>query len=170
LGDPSTHFAVPIAIGTARLVGKTIPLYYKCGAFESQFVRWFSSASVNKRMLFLIIYVRITGYWILTNMDRMSKIYHVYIMTNRYHTVFYTGMTGRNLKRTFEHKSMLIPGFTSNYKITKLVHWEAYAYVQDAIAREKQIKRWSRAKKIALINKYNPDWKDLYDEMVSRKL
>ena len=90
-------------------------------------------------------------------------------MTNAYHTVFYTGMTGRSLKRTSEHKSMLLPGFTSNYNVTKLVHWETYAYVLEAIAREKQIKRWSREKKIALIDKYNPEWKDLYDDMIQNK-
>ena len=106
---------------------------------------------------------------VLTNMERWEKCYNVYIMTNAYHTVFYTGMTGRSLKRTNEHKSMLLPGFTSSYKVTKLVHWETYACVQDAIAREKQIKRWSRAKKIALIDTYNPEWKDLYDEMIVKK-
>ena len=98
-----------------------------------------------------------------------KRNYNVYIMTNAYHTVFYTGMTGRSLKRTSEHKSLQISGFTSNYRVTKLVHWESYAYVFDAIAREKQIKRWSRVKKIALTEKYNPEWKNLYDEMTAKK-
>ena len=97
------------------------------------------------------------------------KSYNVYIMTNAYHTVLYSGMTGRSLKRTAEHKSMQIPGFTSRYKVTKLVHWETYADVFEAIAREKQIKRWSRAKKIALIETYNPEWKDLYDELLLKR-
>ena len=101
-------------------------------------------------------------------MEFGKKVYNVYIMTNQHHTVFYTGMTGRGLKRTFEHKSMQIPGFTSQYRVTKLAHWETYEFVQDAIAREKQIKRWSRDKKIELINRHNPDWKDLYDEAMSK--
>ena len=64
---------------------------------------------------------------------------------------------------------MLLPGFTSRYKVTKLVHWECFTYVLEAIAREKQIKRWNRAKKIALIETYNPEWKDLYDEMILKR-
>ena len=99
-------------------------------------------------------------------MRSRKKIFNVYIVTNRYHTVLYTGMTGRGHNRIFEHKSMRYPSFTCRYKVTKLVHWEEFENVLDAIAREKQIKRWSRAKKIALIEKYNPEWLDLYNQVI----
>ena len=96
----------------------------------------------------------------------LKGIYNVYIVTNQFHTVLYTGMTGRGYVRISEHKSMHIPSFTSRYRVTKLVHWEEYEDVRDAIAREKQIKRWSRAKKVALIEQNNPDWLDLYDQVI----
>ena len=86
--------------------------------------------------------------------------YYVYIMTNRAKTL-YAGMTNNLDRRVFEHKSHLIPGFTSKYKISKLVYFEEFGDVRDAIAREKQIKGWVRRKKLELIGSMNPDWNDL---------
>jgi putative endonuclease len=84
-------------------------------------------------------------------------------MTNTYNTVLYTGVTNELKRRVNEHKMKLNPGsFTSIYNIHKLVYFEEFMYVQDAIAREKQIKAGSRKKKIELINKSNKDWDDLY--------
>ena len=94
-----------------------------------------------------------------------ERLYCVYIMTNPTDTVLYTGVTNSIERRVWEHKEKEITGFTSKYNICKLVYYEAYPYVEDAIAREKQIKGGSRTKKIALIEEDNPEWKDLYDEL-----
>jgi putative endonuclease len=88
------------------------------------------------------------------------KHYYVYIMTNKSKTL-YTGVTNNLERRVYEHKNKLVPGFTSKYNITKLVHYEETNDVQIALAREKQIKGWLRSKKIALIEAENPEWKDL---------
>jgi putative endonuclease len=88
----------------------------------------------------------------------------VYIMTNKYNTILYTGVTSDLIKRISEHKEKSLSGFTSRYNITKLVYYEEYATMPEAIAREKQIKGGSRQKKINLINSLNPEWKDLYDD------
>ena len=86
--------------------------------------------------------------------------YFVYIMTNRSRTL-YTGMTNNLERRVEEHRSKLVPGFTSKYNITRLVYWEEYRDVREAIAREKEIKGWLRSKKISLIKSMNPNWNDL---------
>ena len=86
--------------------------------------------------------------------------YWVYIMTNRSGTL-YTGMTGDLPRRIHEHRHRLIPGFTSRYRIDRLIHAESFTEVRYAIAREKQIKGWDRARKLALILENNPDWRDL---------
>ncbi|WP_217988400.1 GIY-YIG nuclease family protein [Aliifodinibius salipaludis] len=96
----------------------------------------------------------------------MVKTYHVYIMTNVHHTVLYTGVTGDIIKRGWQHKKQLIEGFTKRYNCTKLIYVEEYNYPQDAIDREKQIKRWTRKKKEVLIQRINPEWKDLYEELL----
>jgi len=85
-------------------------------------------------------------------------------MTNKFNKVLYTGVTSNLLKRVTEHKDKTVSGFTSNYNVTKLVYYEEYATMEEAIAREKQIKGGSRQRKIDLINGKNPEWKDLYDE------
>ena len=91
--------------------------------------------------------------------------YYVYIMTNSSKTL-YIGVTSNLEKRVFEHKNKLINGFTNKYNITKLVHFEITEDVNSAIAREKQIKGWLRKKKIALIEKCNPNWKDLSGDLI----
>jgi len=88
------------------------------------------------------------------------KRYFVYIMTNRSRTL-YTGVTNDLTRRVLEHKRKLISGFTSKYNIHQLVHFELFGDIRAAIHREKQIKGRLRAKKIALIESTNPDWKDL---------
>jgi putative endonuclease len=87
-----------------------------------------------------------------------------YILTNKGHRVLYTGVTSNLFKRVSDHKHKMIPGFTSSYNVTKLVYYEEFNTMEEAIAREKQIKAGSRQKKIDLINSKNPEWKDLYDE------
>lgn len=90
----------------------------------------------------------------------IMNTYYVYIMTNKSKTL-YTGVTNNLERRVYEHKKKLVPGFTSKYNITKLVYYEEGNDVNVALAREKQIKGWLRAKKIALIESVNPEWKDL---------
>jgi len=99
--------------------------------------------------------------WVHINMKGNQHIYHVYIMTNQRHTVLYIGMTGKGIERILEHINKIHPGFTSRYNINKLVYYEEYGEVSDAIAREKQLKRWSRKKKVWLIERTNPEWKEL---------
>jgi putative endonuclease len=94
------------------------------------------------------------------SMHSHSHVYYVYIMTNRSKTL-YTGVTGDIEKRVFEHKNGTRPGFTSRYKIDRLVYFERFGDIHYAIAREKQIKGLLRIKKMALIVSMNPDWKDL---------
>lgn len=89
-------------------------------------------------------------------------IYYVYIVTNANHTVLYTGFTNDLSRRIFEHKKKLSPGFTSKYNADKLIYFEKFDFADVAIKREKQIKGYSRIKKDALINSFNPEWKDLY--------
>lgn len=91
-----------------------------------------------------------------------SRIYFVYILTNKYNTVTYTGVTADLESRVSQHKEKLIKGFTSRYNINKLVYYEVLEKIEDAIFREKQIKKFVRQKKVELIKSMNPTWEDLY--------
>ncbi len=91
------------------------------------------------------------------------KQYYIYIMANRSKTL-YIGVTNNLERRLYEHKHYLVAGFTSTYKMTRLVYFEEMSDVHAAIAREKQLKGWLRAKKVALIESINPDWRDLSEE------
>lgn len=93
----------------------------------------------------------------------MSKIYFVYIMTNRSKTL-YTGITNNLERRVLEDKEKKIPGFTKKYNIDRLIYYEETDDVNEAIAREKLIKGWLRKKKIALIESINPKWLDLSED------
>lgn len=95
----------------------------------------------------------------------MKDRYFVYIMTNERQTVLYVGITNDLARRDREHKAHAVPGFTARYNVDKLVYWEAFADPSAAIAREKQIKGGSRRKKVALIDRMNPDWRDLAEDM-----
>lgn len=77
----------------------------------------------------------------------------------------YIGVSGDLIRRVYEHKNNLVKGFTSKYHVHMLVYYEATADINSAIAREKQLKKWDRVKKLDLINKFNTEWKDLYDEI-----
>ena len=87
-------------------------------------------------------------------------------MTNLSRTL-YTGVTNNLVRRVYEHKNKLIEGFTKKYNITRLVYFEVFNNIEDAIRREKQIKGWVRKKKIELIESVNPEWKDLFKELLS---
>ena len=96
----------------------------------------------------------------------MTEQYYIYLMTNKYNTVLYTGVTNDLIQRIYEHKEKSIAGFTKKYNVNKLVYYEIFVDVNNAIAREKQIKAGSRQKKIDLINSMNPQWRDLYDGLL----
>ena len=89
-----------------------------------------------------------------------ERLYYVYILASRSRTL-YTGVTNHLVRRIQEHRDGLVPGFTSRYRIHRLVYFEMFRDIRGAIAREKQIKGWSRAKKVALIEEQNPTWEDL---------
>jgi putative endonuclease len=95
------------------------------------------------------------------------RSYYVYIMASWKRTI-YTGVTNNIERRVHEHKQGLVRGFTSRYRVTRLVYYEHFQDVQQAIQREKEIKGWRREKKVALIESRNPEWRDLsagwYDE------
>jgi putative endonuclease len=92
-----------------------------------------------------------------------NRSYFVYILTNKNHIVLYTGVTNDLTRRVWEHKEKMHDGFTKWYSVNRLVYYEAFDDVRDAIAREKQIKGGSRQKKIDLINSMNKEWRDLYE-------
>ena len=88
-------------------------------------------------------------------------MYYVYILTNQTDNVMYIGVTNDLERRLYEHKHHLIEGFTRNYRVDKLVYFEETSDVMAAIEREKQLKKWRRAKKNALVQQTNPLWRDL---------
>ena len=89
------------------------------------------------------------------------KTYHLYILTNPSRHLFYTGVTNNMYRRMSEHLDFLNDSYTARYHLTRLVDYEEFGNVREAIRREKEIKTWSRAKKIALVNAKNPKWGDL---------
>ena len=91
----------------------------------------------------------------------MDRSYYIYILTNRWNTVLYTGMTSDLANRMDQHRARAVPSFSRRYNLTKLVHVEVFDESAPAADREKQIKRWTRAKKLALIETCNPGWRDL---------
>ncbi len=87
------------------------------------------------------------------------------MLTNNTNSVIYTGVTSNLQKRTYEHKQDLVKGFTNKYNVHKLVYYEVFDCIEDAIIREKQIKGGSRKKKLDLIKKFNSSFRDLYEEL-----
>jgi putative endonuclease len=92
--------------------------------------------------------------------------YFVYILTNRHHTALYVGVTSDLVRRVHEHRTKIASNFTTRYNVDKLVFFEETGDVQAAIAREKQLKAGSRERKIALVNAMNPDWRDLFGDLI----
>ncbi|PIZ55682.1 endonuclease [bacterium (Candidatus Torokbacteria) CG_4_10_14_0_2_um_filter_35_8] len=90
-----------------------------------------------------------------------NRQFYIYILTNQRHTILYIGVTNDLKRRIQEHKSKFIPGFTKRYNIDKLVYYEFYNNIKDAIYREEQIKGWTKEKKIKLIESKNPKWEGL---------
>ena len=94
------------------------------------------------------------------------KKYYIYILASKRNGTLYIGITDNIARRIYEHRNNLIEGFTKKYGVHRLVYVEAYHYVWDALKREKQLKKWNRAWKIALIEKENPNWADLYETLI----
>ena len=96
----------------------------------------------------------------------MDKIGYIYILFNKRNGTLYTGVTSNLKQRIYEHKTKVHEdSFTAKYRVDKLGYYEEYATINDAIAREKQIKAGPRTKKLKLIEGINPDWEDLYDRL-----
>ncbi len=94
---------------------------------------------------------------------------YVYILSDVNNRILYTGVISNLLKRVWEHKNHIVDGFTKRYNVTKLVYYEEGENINSAISREKQIKGKLRKKKIVLIEKSNPEWRDLYLDLVNEK-
>jgi putative endonuclease len=94
------------------------------------------------------------------------KQYSVYILASKRNGTLYIGVTSNLVKRIYEHKNNLVDGFTRKYNIHKLVYHEETNDIQSALTRENQMKKWKRQWKIELIEKFNPDWKDLYYDLI----
>ena len=92
--------------------------------------------------------------------------FYVYILCSRRDGMLYTGVTNDLIKRVYEHKNKLTEGYTKKYNIDKLVYYEHSSSIEGAIIREKQIKHWKRSYRITLIEKENPEWVDLYDNLL----
>ena len=96
----------------------------------------------------------------------MPKAGYVYLLASRRNGTLYTGVTSDLIQRVWNHKHDIHEGFTKQYQVHRLVYFEAHQDIRDAIIREKQIKKWKRAWKIRLIEERNPEWRDLFDELL----
>ncbi|HKK01760.1 MAG TPA: GIY-YIG nuclease family protein [Desulfuromonadales bacterium] len=92
--------------------------------------------------------------------------YYIYILASKKNGTLYVGVTSDLIKRIYEHKNDLVEGFTQRYTIHNLVYFETTESIESAIMREKQLKKWNRARKINLIEKINPAWNDLYPDLI----
>ncbi len=95
----------------------------------------------------------------------MTNDYYVYILSNTTHSTFYIGVTSNLQKRIWEHKNKVIEGFTKKYNVNKLVYYEITNSIETAILREKQLKNWHRKWKLNLIKEFNPEMKDLSENL-----
>src|SRR4030042_6285459 len=97
----------------------------------------------------------------------MEKNFYVYILASRQNGTLYVGVTSDLIKRVWEHKNKMVECFTERYDVNKLVYYEQYQDAKHAIRREKRFKKYNRKWKTDLIEKANPDWKDLYEDLIS---
>ena len=96
----------------------------------------------------------------------MIHSYFVYMVASRRNGTLYIGVTNDLSRRVWEHKEGLIDGFTKKYNVKMLVHYEEFGNIQDAILREKTLKEWMRLLKLRLVEEHNPEWRDLYEDLV----
>jgi len=102
-----------------------------------------------------------------SNME--TKLYFVYILASKRNGTLYIGMTSNLLKRVDQHRKELVKGFTAKYGVHRLVYYEQYHNADDAIKREKQLKKWNRKRKLELIETDNPQWQDLFEEIAESR-
>ncbi len=95
----------------------------------------------------------------------MEKKFYVYILARARNSTFYVGVTSDLSKRIWEHKNEVVEGFTQKYDVKTLVYYEIFDDAENAIRREKRLKRWPREWKMRVIEQMNPDWRDLYEEV-----
>ena len=95
----------------------------------------------------------------------MEKLSYVYCLASKQKGTLYIGVTSDLIKRVYEHKNKLVDGFTKKYNVSQLVYYEEYSNIMDSIEREKQLKSWKRQWKLKLIEEFNPNWKDLYQDI-----
>lgn len=95
----------------------------------------------------------------------MTKQYYVYILTKGRNSTFYVGITSDLPKRITEHKAKIADGYTKKYNVTQLVYYEVFDDPENAIKREKRLKKWNRSWKMKIIEEINPDWNDLYEQI-----
>ena len=95
----------------------------------------------------------------------MEKQFYVYILANKRNGTLYLGVTSDLVKRVWQHKNGWVQGFTKKYGVKKLIYYEIYETAENAITREKQLKKWRRAWKLELIEEQNSQWRDLYDDI-----
>lgn len=96
----------------------------------------------------------------------MKRRGYVYVLASKPYGTLYIGVTNNLIKRIYEHQNDFVEGFTNKYNVHKLVYFEVFDRIEEAILREKKLKKWNRVWKIQLIEKFNPDWKDLYSEII----
>ncbi len=96
----------------------------------------------------------------------MSKNFYTYILASKRNGTLYVGITSDLITRVWQHKEGLMDGFTKKYRVNKLVYYEEHGDAANAIHREKRLKEWKRQWKLALIEKFNPAWNDLYDSIL----
>ena len=96
----------------------------------------------------------------------MKRHFYVYILASGKHGTLYIGVTNDLIRRVYEHREKLVPGFTKEYDVVKLVYYEVFDDPESAILREKRLKRWRRDWKVELIERDNPSWDDLYSELI----
>jgi len=96
----------------------------------------------------------------------MDKDFYVYFFASKRNGTLYMGVTSDLVQRIWQHKNKLIKGFTQKYNVNKLVYYEAHPDAESAITREKQIKKWRRTWKMRIIEEKNPDWNDLYNDII----
>jgi putative endonuclease len=94
------------------------------------------------------------------------KQFYIYILSSKRNGTLYLGVTSDIIKRVYEHKAKLHKGFTTKYNVTQLVYYEIWGTTKEAFARETQMKGWKRIWKLELIEKKNPEWKDLYEKLI----
>jgi putative endonuclease len=110
---------------------------------------------------------RISGNVQRNEKDAMQKRFYIYILANKKYGTLYIGVTSDLIKRIWEHKNHVVEGFTDTYNLDKLVYYEVHESANSAIRREKRLKFWQHQWKLELIDKFNPEWNDLYESIAA---